>query len=73
MVKAMRTILLIAGIGVIGALLVSIVVLGRERILAMVFGPVDLSPIDFRTLHGRSDQTSIWSVRRIFVRQQPML
>jgi len=52
MVKRMtlRTILLLIGIGVVGALLVSIVMLGRERLLATVFGPVDLSPVDFRTL-----------------------
>ena len=45
----LRTVLLIVGISAL-VTLVTTLVIGRERLLAMAFGPVDLSPIDFRTL-----------------------
>jgi uncharacterized protein (DUF1499 family) len=43
-------VLLLLLLGVLVAALLTTAILGRERLLATVFGPVDLSPIDFRTL-----------------------
>ncbi len=45
----LKNVLIVVGV-LVAVVVLTPAILGRERMLALVFGPVDLSPIDFKTL-----------------------